>query len=56
MTYEAYRSPYDKVTINNTDYLVISARVKAMETRLLTRDKLGQMLDARDPEDVMKIL
>lgn len=56
MTYQSYQSPYDEVEIKDTDYLVISARIKAMETRLLTRDKLEQMLEAREEEDALKIL
>ncbi len=56
MTYEAYWSPYDEVEINDTDYLVISARIKAMESKLLTRDRLDQMLDAKETGDALKIL
>ena len=32
--------------IKDTDYLVISARVKAMETGLLTRERMEQILEA----------
>jgi len=56
LTYQSYQSPYDEVEIKDTDYLVISARIKAMETRMLTRDKLEQMLEAREEEDALKIL
>ena len=33
--------------IKDTDYLVISARVKAMETGLLTQERMEQVLEAR---------
>ena len=55
MTYQSYQSPYDEVEIKDTDYLVISARIKAMETRMLTRDKLEQMLEAKEDEDALKV-
>lgn len=42
--------------IKDTDYLVISARVKAMESGLLTRERMEQILDARSDEEVSKIL
>ena len=42
--------------IKDTDYLVISARVKAMETGLLTRERMEQVLDARSDEEAVKIL
>ena len=34
-------------TIKDTDYLVISARVKALETGLLTAERMEQILDAK---------
>lgn len=40
----------------DTDYLSISARVRAMETRLLTRERLERMLDARDNGEALKVL
>ena len=43
-------------TIKDTDYLVISARVKAMETGLLTRERMEQILEARTDEEAVKIL
>ena len=43
-------------TIKDTDYLVISARVKAMETGLLTREQMEQLLEARNNEEVSKLL
>lgn len=42
--------------IKDTDYLVISARVKAMETRLLTRERMEQILEAKSDEEAAKIL
>lgn len=38
-------------TIKDTDYLVISARVKALETGLLTAERMEQILDAKSGED-----
>ena len=40
----------------DTDYLSISARVRAMETRLLTRERLERMVDARDNAEALKVL
>ena len=40
----------------DTDYLSISTRVRAMEGRLLTRDRLERMIDARDDGEALKIL
>ncbi len=42
--------------IKDTDYLVISARVKAMETGLLTRERMEQILEARSQEEAEKLL
>ena len=42
--------------IRDTDYLAISARVKAMETGLLSRERMEQILDARTDEEAVKIL
>lgn len=42
--------------IKDTDYLVISARIKAMESGLLTRERMEQILDARSDEEVAKVL
>lgn len=42
--------------IKDTDYLVISARIKAMENGLLTHERMEQMLEARSDEEVAKIL
>ncbi len=40
----------------DTDYLAISARVRAMENRLLTRERMDRMIDAKDAAEAMKIL
>lgn len=40
----------------DTDYLSISSRIRAMETRLLTRDRLERMIDARDNGEALKVL
>ena len=42
--------------IKDTDYLAISARIKAMETGLLSRERMEQILDARNSEEAVKIL
>ena len=43
-------------TIKDTDYLVISARVKALETGLLTRERMEQLLDVRTGGEAAKLL
>ncbi|WP_295579094.1 V-type ATPase subunit [uncultured Oscillibacter sp.] len=43
-------------TIKDTDYLVISARVRALENGLLTRERMEQLLDARNSEEAAKLL
>ena len=43
-------------TIRDTDYLVISARIKAMETGLLTAQRMEQMLTARSEEEISRVL
>ena len=40
----------------DTDYIMISARVRAMENRLLTRERLDRMIDARDDAEARKVL
>ena len=35
-------------TIRDTDYLAVSARIRAMETRLLTDERMEQLLEAVD--------
>ncbi|MBM6925674.1 V-type ATPase subunit [Pseudoflavonifractor phocaeensis] len=42
--------------IKDTDYLSISARIRAMENRLLTRERMERMLDARSDEEAVKVL
>ncbi|MDD3347530.1 V-type ATPase subunit [Oscillibacter sp.] len=42
--------------IKDTDYLSISARIRAMETTLLTSAQMEQLLEARGDEEVFKIL
>ncbi len=40
----------------DTDYLSISARIRVMETRLLTRERLERMIDAPDDAQALKVL
>lgn len=40
----------------DTEYLSISARIRAMETRLLTAQRLARMIDARDDAEALKVL
>ena len=40
----------------DTDYLTISARIHAMENRMLTRERMDRMIDARDEGEAMKVL
>ena len=40
----------------DTDYLVISARIRAMENKLLTRERMDRMIEARDEVEAMKLL
>ena len=40
----------------DTDYLSVSARVRAMENRLLTRERMDRMIEARDNAEAMKVL
>ena len=42
--------------LKDTDYLSISARVRAMENRLLTRERMERMLDAKDTAEAAKLL
>ena len=42
--------------IKDTDYLAISARVKAMETTLLTWERMMQILDARSEAEALKLV
>ena len=38
------------------DYLSISARIHAMETRMLNTERLDRMIDARDVSEAAKVL
>lgn len=42
--------------LNEYDYLAISARIHALETKMLTRERMERMLDARTTEDAVKVL
>ena len=42
--------------IRDTDYLTLSTRVRAMETRLVTRERMERMLDARTDDEAAKVL
>ena len=42
--------------IKDTDYLAISARIKAMENGLLTRERMEQVLEAKTGEEAVKLL
>ena len=42
--------------LKETDFLSISARVRVMETRLLTAERMERMIDAKDAADAAKVL
>ena len=42
--------------IRDTDYLAVSAQVRAMENTLLTRDRLEQVASARSVEEAVKVV
>lgn len=42
--------------IKDTDYLAISARVRALEKRLLTRERMERMIEAKDDIEAAKVL
>ena len=42
--------------IKDTDYLAISARIRAMENRLLTRERMERVLTAHSEEEAAKLL
>ena len=42
--------------MKDTDYLTISARVRAMENSLLTKERRERMVDARSDEEAVKVL
>lgn len=42
--------------MKDTDYLTISARVRALENSLLTRERRERMVDARSDEEAVKVM
>ena len=40
----------------DTDFLAISARIRAMENRLLNRDRLERIIEARSDQEAVKVL
>ena len=42
--------------IRDTDYLTISARVRAMENRLVTRERMERKVEARSDDEAVKVL
>ena len=42
--------------IRDTDYLTISARVRAMENRLVTRERMERMVEARSDDEAVEVL
>lgn len=42
--------------LKETDFLSISARVRAMETRLLTAERMERMIEAKDAAEAAKVL
>lgn len=40
----------------DTDYLAVSARIRAMENRLLTRERMDRMIEAKDTAEARKVL
>ena len=42
--------------IRDTDYLTISARVRAMENRLVTRERMERMVEARSDDEAVKTM
>lgn len=40
----------------DTDFLAISARIRAMENRLLNRDRLERIIEARSDQEALKVL
>ena len=43
-------------SLKDTDYLSISTRVRAMESKLLTRERRSRMVEARSDEEAAKVL
>ena len=44
------------IKINRDDYIYASARIRALENSLLTKDAIEKLIDAKTPEDCIKIL
>lgn len=42
--------------IKDTDYLAISARVRAMETTLMTPERMERLLEAHSEDEVTRLL
>lgn len=42
--------------IKDTNFMYISARIRCLETKLLTRERMERMLDARSNEEAAKVL
>lgn len=42
--------------IKDIDYLFLSARIRALERNLLTRDRMDRMLDAHTPQEAAQVL
>ena len=42
--------------MRDTDYVALSARIRAMEPQLLTRERMERVLEARDNEELEKLL
>ena len=42
--------------LKDTDFLYISTRLRSMENRLLSRERMERMLEARTDEDAAKVL
>ena len=40
----------------DTDYLAISTRIRAMEKRLLNRERMNRMIEARDDGEARKVM
>ncbi|MDD3165320.1 MAG: V-type ATPase subunit [Oscillospiraceae bacterium] len=42
--------------ITDTDYLFLSTRVRALESNMLTRDRMERILESKSDEDAMRVL
>ena len=45
-----------KIKLKENDFLSISARVRVLENRLLTAERMERMIDAKDVNDAAKVL